>query len=336
MCLKASRQLLVHVLFDQLQRPVAGALNHHLHVVLSGDLRAQFFIKGSVAQGRQESYPPDRLNVAPPKKMKRAAPFICLRSQPMKLHILSDLHLSVAGFEVPQTDADVIILAGDIARPKEAVAWARTLTKPVLYVPGNHEFYGSSLASTVMAMKQLCRGSGIQLLDNNAVVMDGVRFVGSTLWTDFQLFGEGEKRDEAVSQALSFIRDFSRICMDDLSGALFTPDLSAVEFTRHANWLKAQLAEPFVGKTVVITHHAPSPKSIHPRFEGSPFNACFVSDAERLIDGKQVALWIHGHTHDSFDYVVNGTRVVCNPRGYAKNGVNENPQFDPALVIEVV
>ena len=253
----------------------------------------------------------------------------------MKLHILSDLHLSVAGFEVPQTDADVIILAGDIARPKEAIAWASALAKPVLYVPGNHEFYGSSIASTAQEMKRLCSGTDIQVLDDDAVVIGGVRFLGSTLWTDFQLFGEGEKREEAVSQALSFIRDFSRIQMDDASGAVFTPDLSFVEFTRHANWLEDQLAASFEGKTVVITHHAPSPKSIHPRFEGSPFNACFVSDAERLIDGRRAVLWIHGHTHDSYDYVVNGTRVVCNPRGYAKGGVNENPHFDPALVIEV-
>ena len=254
----------------------------------------------------------------------------------MKLHILSDLHLSIADFEVPETDADVIILAGDIARPKEAIAWTSTLTKPVLYVPGNHEFYGGSMASTAQELKQLCRGSGIQVLDNNAVVMGGVRFLGTTLWTDFQLFGDGETRDVAVSQALSFIRDFSRIRMDNMSETLFTPALSAVQFTRHANWLEERLAEPFAGRTVVITHHAPSPKSVHPRFEGSPINACFVSDAERLIDGKQVALWIHGHTHDSFDYVVNGTRVVCNPRGYAKGGVNENSRFDPAFVIKVV
>jgi hypothetical protein len=86
---------------------------------------------------------------------------------------------------------------------------------------------------------------------------------------------------------------------------------------------------------VVITHHAPSPKSIHPRFEGSPLNACFVSDAERLLDGRRARLWIHGHTHDSFDYEVNGTRVLCNPRGYAKDGVNENRAFDQDLRIEV-
>ena len=87
---------------------------------------------------------------------------------------------------------------------------------------------------------------------------------------------------------------------------------------------------------MVITHHAPSRGSIHPRFEGSLVNACFVSDAKYLLDGRRAQLWIHGHTHDSFDYVVNGTRIVCNPRGYAKAGVNENALFDPDLTIDVV
>jgi predicted phosphodiesterase len=254
----------------------------------------------------------------------------------MKLHVLSDLHLNVAAFEVPKTDADVVILAGDIARPKEAIAWASAFSKPILYVPGNHEFYGGSIASTVQELKQLCGRSDIWVLDKNAVVIGGVRFLGTTLWTDFRLFGDGEQRDVAISEALGLMRDFSRIRMDEVPGTMFTPAASALQFTCHANWLEKELAEPFPGKTIVITHHAPSPKSIHPRFGDSPLNACFVSDAERLIDGKRVELWIHGHTHDSFDYVLNGTRVVCNPRGYAKNGVNENPQFDPTLVIEVV
>jgi hypothetical protein len=86
---------------------------------------------------------------------------------------------------------------------------------------------------------------------------------------------------------------------------------------------------------VVITHHAPSRKSIHPRFEGSLLNACFVSDAERLLGAARIRLWVHGHTHDTFDYLVKGTRVVCNPRGYAKGGVNENLRFDPNLTIDI-
>ena len=94
-------------------------------------------------------------------------------------------------------------------------------------------------------------------------------------------------------------------------------------------------ARPHAGPTVAITHHAPSRGSIHPRFADSLLNACFVSAAERLVDGRRASLWIHGHTHDSFDYRLNGARVLCNPRGYAKNGVNENPLFDANLVAVV-
>jgi Icc-related predicted phosphoesterase len=86
---------------------------------------------------------------------------------------------------------------------------------------------------------------------------------------------------------------------------------------------------------VVVTHHAPSRSSIHPRFAGSLLNACFVSDLEALADGDKVRLWVHGHTHDSFDYQLNGTRVVCNPRGYARDGVNENARFDPDFCVEI-
>jgi Icc-related predicted phosphoesterase len=131
------------------------------------------------------------------------------------------------------------------------------------------------------------------------------------------------------------MRDFQRIRLVEDDPALFTPQDCAARFRRHAAWLADQLAQPFAGPTVVITHHAPSPRSIHPRFEGSPVNACFVSRAEHLLGGDKVALWLHGHTHDSFDYEVEGTRVVCNPRGYRRNEVDENAAFDPALVLSV-
>lgn len=222
----------------------------------------------------------------------------------MKLNILSDLHLGQGLLEPPRNDADVVVLAGDIARPAQAVTWALGIGKPVLYVPGNHEFYGGSIAGTKSSLKQLCAGSPVRVLDDEEAVVGGVRFLGSTLWTDFLLFGEHEGR-------------------------------TALLFQRHAAWLARKLAEPHPGPTVVITHHAPSARSIHPRFEGSPLNACFVSNAEHLAGGDRVQLWVHGHTHDSFDYSLNGTRVVCNPRGYARDGVNENARFDPHFMVEV-
>lgn len=254
----------------------------------------------------------------------------------MKLHILSDLHLGVQGLERPCTEADAVILAGDIARPKAAVDWALGFGKPVLYVPGNHEFYGGHLDGTRHELQRLCEGTHIHLLDTGSCVLDGVRFLGATLWTDFKLRGGTVSRGEAMGHAQRFMRDFTHIRAGaSPAQAILTPQDTADLFAAHARWLAEELAKPHSGPTVVITHHAPSPRSIHPRFAGSPLNACFVSDAEHLLEGGRACLWIHGHTHDSFDYLLHGTRVVCNPRGYAKNGVNENPLFDPGLTIDV-
>jgi len=253
----------------------------------------------------------------------------------MKLHILSDLHLGFDALEPPRVAADVTILAGDIARPHQAIAWASSLARPVLYVPGNHEFYGGEMAGTVAELKRLSQGTLIQVLDCDEVVLDGVRFLGATLWTDFLLWEDEEQRAWAIAQAHLFIRDFSRIWLDEARETRFSPADAAALCARHQAWLQAQLAEPFAGPTVVVTHHAPSPQSIHPRFAGSPLNLCFVSNLESLLGSERVVLWIHGHTHDRFDYHVNGTRVVCNPRGYARQGINENPAFDPHFTIDL-
>lgn len=253
----------------------------------------------------------------------------------MKLNILSDLHLGHGGLPLPMNDADVVILAGDIGRPQEAIGWARSFNKPVLYVTGNHEFYGGSIPGRMAELRQLCAGTSIRVLDDDEAIIDGVRFLGTTLWTDFMLFGDTPRRVAAIEDAQYFIRDFSRICVDETRQTLFTPADSVARFIRHAQWLERTLAEPHAGPTVVITHHAPSPRSIHPRFADSLLNTCFASDAEHLLDGKRAQLWIHGHMHDSFDYVVNGTRVVCNPRGYARDGINENPRFNADFIVDV-
>jgi Icc-related predicted phosphoesterase len=139
----------------------------------------------------------------------------------------------------------------------------------------------------------------------------------------------------AQSAAQGFMRDFSRIFVDDAMQQALTPADTVRMFERHARWLAQRLAQPHDGPTVVITHHAPSPSSVHPRFAGSPINAAFVADVERLMGADRVQLWVHGHTHDSFDYRVAGTRVVCNPRGYARDGVNENPHFDPGFTVDL-
>lgn len=253
----------------------------------------------------------------------------------MKLHVLSDLHLSLADMEVAPTDADVVILAGDIARPDKACAWVRRIDKPVVYVAGNHEHYQGNLQGTLQALRREYPGSTVHVLECEAWVYGGVRFLGATLWSDFRLFPDDETRARAMAEASIRIRDFQRIVVDPVSRRLFTPQDSRALFDRSATWLDAQLQQAFDGPTVVVTHHAPSPRSIHPRFADSLINGCFVSDLEHLMGGDRVRLWIHGHTHDSADYTVRGTRVLCNPRGYVVQGVRENAAFDPTLVAQV-
>ena len=250
----------------------------------------------------------------------------------LRLHIVSDLHLSQAGMALPATDADLIVLAGDIARPREAVAWASGLGKPVLYVAGNHEFYGGSLEGRIAELRALTAGTPVRLLHDDEVAIAGVRILGTTLWTEFRL-PDLPQQEAAESVATKFMRDFSRIRLREGEETLLRADDCAALFRGHAQWLRERLARPHAGPTVVISHHAPSMRSIHPRFTGSPVNLCFASDAEHLLEG--VDLWVHGHTHDSFDYRVGATRVVCNPRGYVRDGVQENARFDPFLVLAV-
>lgn len=248
---------------------------------------------------------------------------------------MSDLHLSVQPMAIPRTDADVVVVAGDVSRPQGAVEWARQFDRPVLFVAGNHEFYGSDLATTMAQLRERANGTRVQVLECEERRIDGVRFLGCTLWSDYRLFSDPAQRDLGLQQATTMVRDFSRIGVAPGRSGLFTPAVSEALFAQSVAWLEAKFGEAHAGPTVVVTHFAPARGSIHPRFEGSPLNACFVSDLEANILRWQPRLWLHGHVHDSFDYVLGRTRVVANPRGYAPGGKVENAQFDPSLVIEI-
>jgi hypothetical protein len=124
----------------------------------------------------------------------------------------------------------------------------------------------------------------VHVLDNDRLVLDGIRFLGSTLWTDFLAAGSGAAQQEAILLSRQFNRDFSRIRAEPgTGGRLFTPQDCAALFACNAQWLRAQLALPYAGPTVVVTHHAPSLRSVPARFAGSPLNPNFVSDAEQLL-----------------------------------------------------
>ena len=247
----------------------------------------------------------------------------------MKLHILNDLHIEFEDFAPPATDADVVILAGDIGVGMAGLSWAkiRFPDRPVIYVPGNHEFYHHDIALIDELKAQA--PDHIHILNDDQVIIDGVRFLGSILWTDFGLFGEADKFF-AMQQARQQVTDFSII---QNHGRRFTPEDAIQLHSASRDWLTAMLAEPFDGKTVVVTHHAPSSQSVHPRYARDLLTPAFASNLENLVEGDRVALWIHGHMHESFDYDIYGTRVVCNPRGYAPKALNED--FDQRYIIEI-
>jgi Icc-related predicted phosphoesterase len=247
----------------------------------------------------------------------------------MKLLILNDLHIEFEDFVPPAADADVVILAGDIGVGVEGLRWAeaRFPDRSVIYVPGNHEFYHHDIA-LIDELKSEAPDN-IHMLNDDQVVIDGVRFLGSILWTDFALFGEADKFF-AMQTAQQGMTDFSII---QNHGQRFTPEDAVRLHTASRDWLAATLAEPSDGKTVVVTHHAPSSQSVHPRYARDLLTPAFASNLENLMDGDQPALWVHGHMHESFDYEVYGTRVVCNPRGYAPKALN--PDFRPDWVITI-
>jgi predicted phosphodiesterase len=252
----------------------------------------------------------------------------------MKLHIMSDLHLEFADFQAPETDAEVVILAGDIGKGERGILWARYMfpDKEIIYIPGNHEFYGSERLTTLAALHVAADKAGIHLLDDADVVIKGVRFLGATLWTDFKLFGEQDSQ-YCMAVGQQGLNDF-RVIHEGSRGH-FSPIHSVELHNKSKAFLLEKLQTPFDGKTVVVTHHLPSKQSVSERFEKNLLSACFASDLAQELLSERVPLWIHGHTHDCFDYVENSTRVICNPRGYVTYAGQENFDFNPALVIKI-
>jgi len=262
----------------------------------------------------------------------------------MKLWVLSDLHLEEDDMWLPSPpDADVAVVAGDVMPgPGYAVRWLAPLARrmPVLFVLGNHEFYGHSFMEGLEWAREAAATYGVHLLERDAVVIDGVRFVGCTLWTDFMLHaGSGDDEEDraaeervAKGEAARRMVDYRRIRQRRLPvEEPWTPELSQETHRRSVAWLDERFRQPFDGPTVVVTHHAPHPRSVHPRFAGDLLTPSFVSDLSSEIGRWQPDLWVHGHVHDSCDYRVGRTRVLCNPRGYG----SENPAFDPSLTVEV-
>jgi Icc-related predicted phosphoesterase len=269
----------------------------------------------------------------------------------MKLLVLSDLHLEFSNLLLPANDADVIVLAGDIWKGDNGIHWARATwpNKEIVYVAGNHEFYGKNRLETLAKLRIAARETGVHFLDNKEVVINGVRFLGATLWTDFML--NNDKYFD-IFTASNNLNDF-RVIHE--GSKHFSPMDSIALHEESLVWLtKSLIEEPYEGKTVVVTHHLPSELSVAPRFKDDSLSACFASRLDHLFGHSE--LWAHGHTHDNFDYVgyhpssysydedvsanrkviTKGTRVVCNPRGYCRyEGGGENFNFNQNLIVEI-
>ncbi|SEK65593.1 metallophosphoesterase [Halomonas daqiaonensis] len=247
----------------------------------------------------------------------------------MRLRVLSDLHLEHADRppELPESRADVVILAGDIHADIQGLSWAaeRFAGTPIVYVPGNHEFYGTSMPALRRVLAAEAERLGIHLLDNRSLTLGGVRFHGTTLWTDFALYADQPEFDPALTEAraLALMPDFRII--EQPEGAMFTPEESRRLHAEALAWLDEELARPFTGPRVVISHHAPLADCIPSCYRGDVLSPAFASHLPQLMG--RMDLWIHGHVHEPVDLETGGTRVIANPGGYPD-------EFDPPLFID--
>lgn len=262
----------------------------------------------------------------------------------MKIRVASDLHLEFGHLDMPALEQDVVVFAGDIHVGLRAIPWIQNQfhkDMPVLYVLGNHEYYGKAMPKLVEDLREETKGTNIHVLECGAFVHKGVRFLGATMWTDFALHGATQHAMWAAEEHMS---DYSKIRISP-HYKKFRPLNALWKHTESLAWLESKFAEPFEGPTVVVSHHAPHELSLiqrkapgmysWPTTNLDKLDPCYASNLDKQILQWKPKLWIHGHTHHRSDYVVGDTRVVCNPRGYAgeRGGLVEG--FDPGLILEI-
>lgn len=280
----------------------------------------------------------------------------------MKIQLLSDLHLEThPHFQAhPVPGADLLVLAGDIGSyqagsqllergepdfglarysPRPRSQGGADWPTPVVFVPGNHEYDGLDFDETHARLRQTCERLGITWLERETVVMQGIRLVGTTLWTDFQALLQmpGMKADTPAQQAK--LMDKAHRAANfylQKTGTVWRGEPMLAEQVRAQAqvcqaWLREALTQPFDGPTVVITHFAPTLASADPRYGFTAGTAGFCNALDELL--PQARLWLHGHLHCPVDVVQAGCRIVANPLGYAKK--NEQVGYRPELLLEV-
>lgn len=263
----------------------------------------------------------------------------------VKLLVLSDLHLECAGF-APDLDVvracDVVVLAGDIHPGVEGMRWARASfpRKPVVYVAGNHEYFGGDWNLGLELMRSAARECDVHFLENDTVTIAGIRFLGCTLWSDFEYFGQYVLR-KMMCYAEQNHPDYQEVTVsEDGHTRALSGQLTLARRRASCAWLEQELPKGDPSTTVVMTHHYPNRRSTAPVFSNDALTAAFGSHISLGLM-LRTRLWIHGHTHWPSNYRLGDSRrqvrVVCNPRGYPYAWLSnewENPAFDPCLLLE--
>jgi predicted phosphodiesterase len=257
----------------------------------------------------------------------------------VKVQIFSDLHTNVC---LPRDiaigrDVDVVAVAGDVAEGAEksfvALRKIVPMVIPIVFTMGNHEYYRRFFKEELETAKDLGPQFNVHVLENDVVTIGSVRFAGASLWTDYRIFGDCNV--PAIMQAArSGMNDHRLIGWKRDPWERFRPQEARMLHEQSRRFFKEAFVS-FDGTTIAISHHAPDLRSLPERYASSSLSAAFVSNTLRELfdDGASghVDLWIHGHLHESADYRVGNTRVICNPHGYAA----ENPNFKSNLVVEV-
>jgi 3',5'-cyclic AMP phosphodiesterase CpdA len=271
--------------------------------------------------------------------------------------IMSDLHTNASPWVPPPGPrVDIAIVAGDVADGlcRRALPWLAEHVVPragaVIYVPGNHDFYGTRMPDEIERARHDALAAGIRMLDlGQALNLGELQVIGATLWSDYRIGGEGTRASAMATcgDRDSGMRDHRRIQTRDRRGtpAAFRPQDAAALHARHRARIEEALAAPWDGPRIVVTHHAPHPASLLHGEAHETIDAAYASDLSSILEGEGAPdIWIHGHVHASRDYRVGRTRIVANPRGHdtsfrRRDGTwvdgRENPRFDGNLVVEI-
>jgi predicted phosphohydrolase len=249
----------------------------------------------------------------------------------VRIRILSDLHREFGPTELPRLDADLIILAGDIATKQNALPWIREFCgdTPTVYICGNHEFYGDKLPRVTERLREETKGTNIHVLENESISLGGWQIFGCTLWTDMALIDQWQVGCGIAGAAMN---DYKRIRNSALGYKRLAPIYTRAIHLQSVTSMRSFFRTHDPAKSIIVTHHAPSILSLPERRRSEPISCAYASHLDEFILEYQPPLWIHGHIHHSNNYLIGKTRIVANPQAYPDE---PNESFNPELIIDL-